>query len=675
MITRKGMLPRSFWYSVGVYILFNGLFLALVIIKPGTARQFQIMDDVGQALGWLLATLLCLVGLQWPIKSLFSRAATTGEGREGNIARQWLPLIFAAGIFCQFIGQVIYTYYDILNLKDFPSWADVGYLSTFPFFFIGIYLLPTRPLVKTTRARVILDAFIIMISLITFSWYFVLGPTMLQGQETLIAKIVGSAYPFFDLVLIFCVLRLMIRSQDLALWPVVQLLALGFLIIIITDSVYDYLTLQNTYANGLQDAGWPLGYMLIGLAAQALTIASKRKRLMAVPDAEPPAATAVPIRFEWYALLPYILIPAVVVLMVYIWQLGRNSALEQGVYFGGVALIALVVLRQFFVIRQTLYFNKQLQSMQAEVSLKNQALSEANERLEKQALQLESAYEQQLHLNELKDQFLLNVNHELRTPLTEIHGYLDLLTEYRGQLDESLQNTFIDHAVHGSEELLQLVGNVLDAIRGDAFRKAPQFEELSMAQMVNEVIALFEPNKQQEYDLTVHIPEALVVRADRQFLHQVLVNLLSNAFKYTPRGTAINVSAELCVTSRDNGTQEAFPEALICVQDAGPGIPPQDIQLLFGKFVRLKRDMVGSVRGTGLGLYISKQLVESMGGRIWVESTGVPGEGSRFYFTLDALPPAPSAAVEQQPGAVAQPPSAVEQQPTAITQASNAESR
>lgn len=672
MITRKGMLTRSFWYSVGVYILFNGLFLALVIIKPGTARQFQIMDDVGQALGWLLATLLCFVGLQWPIKRLFSRAEITGEG---NTARQWLPLFFAAGIFCQFIGQVIYTYYDILNLKDFPSWADVGYLGTFPFFFIGIYLLPTRPLIKTTRARVILDSFIIMISFITFSWYFVLGPTMLQGQETLIAKIVGSAYPFFDLVLIFCVLRLMIRSQDLALWPAVQLLALGFLIIVITDSVYDYLTLQNTYANGIQDAGWPLGYMLIGLAAQALTIASKKKRLMAVPDAEPPAATAVPIRFEWYSLLPYILIPAVFVLMVYVWQLGRNNALEQGVYFGGAALIALVVLRQFFVIRQTLYFNKQLQSMQAEVSLKNQALSEVNERLEKQAVQLETAYEEQLHLNELKDQFLLNVNHELRTPLTEIHGYLDLLTEYRGQLDETLQNTFLDHAVHGSEELLHLVGNVLDAIRGDAFRKAPQFEELSMEQIVNEVIALFEPNKQLEYDLQVHIPEALIVRADRQFLHQVLVNLLSNAFKYTPQGTAINVSAELRVASQDNGTQKAFPEALICVQDAGPGIPPQDIPLLFGKFVRLKRDMVGSVRGTGLGLYISKQLVENMGGRIWVESTGVPGEGSRFYFTLDAPPPALSATVEQQPESITQSSSADEQQPTAITQASNAESR
>jgi signal transduction histidine kinase len=300
-------------------------------------------------------------------------------------------------------------------------------------------------------------------------------------------------------------------------------------------------------------------------------------------------------------------------------------------------------------------------------------LSEANERLENQAKQLESAYEQQLHLNELKDQFLLNVNHELRTPLTEIHGYLDLLTEYRGQLDETIQNTFIDHAVHGSEELLQLVSNVLDAIRGDIFRKEPQYEELTMAQMINEVMALFEPNKQQDYDLRVHISESLMVKADRQFLHQVLVNLLSNAFKYSPRGTPITISAEPLVSSQGNGTQEDLPKVLVCVQDGGPGIPPADIPLLFGKFVRLKRDMVGSVRGTGLGLYISKQMVENMGGRIWVESTGVPGEGSRFCFTLDALPPAPPDESEAAP--VTQSSNADGAQETAITQSSSVESR
>ncbi len=84
----------------------------------------------------------------------------------------------------------------------------------------------------------------------------------------------------------------------------------------------------------------------------------------------------------------------------------------------------------------------------------------------------------------------------------------------------------------------------------------------------------------------------------------------------------------------ETGTSQVY----ICVQDSGPGIPASEIPILFGKFVRLKRDLVGNIRGTGLGLYICKQLVEAMEGRIWVESSGIPGQGSRFCFTLSAAP-------------------------------------
>ena len=128
-----------------------------------------------------------------------------------------------------------------------------------------------------------------------------------------------------------------------------------------------------------------------------------------------------------------------------------------------------------------------------------------------------------------------------------------------------------------------------------------------------------------------------MVLADKQYVHQVLLNLLSNAFKYSPMDTPIEVSAR----KYDNSTAKANNNSLVCVsiQDAGPGIPPTEAPLLFGKFVRLKRDLVGSVRGTGLGLYISKQLIEAMGGNIWVDSSGVVGQGSRFSFTLpNAVP-------------------------------------
>jgi signal transduction histidine kinase len=128
------------------------------------------------------------------------------------------------------------------------------------------------------------------------------------------------------------------------------------------------------------------------------------------------------------------------------------------------------------------------------------------------------------------------------------------------------------------------------------------------------------------------VSKTLIVRADPQYLRRILRNLLSNAFKYTPSQTALLVNATLA-DSTPAGVP-ATPSVCISVKDSGPGIPPDDISLLFEKFGRLNRDASSSIRGVGLGLYISKQLVQAMGGHIWVESSGIAGQGSRFCFTL-----------------------------------------
>ena len=249
--------------------------------------------------------------------------------------------------------------------------------------------------------------------------------------------------------------------------------------------------------------------------------------------------------------------------------------------------------------------------------------------------------EQQRRVNQLKDQFIVNVSHELRTPLTEVYGYLELLSGFQGQLDPETQAKFLRRAREGCQELILLVNNVLDALAITEEMKPPQREECAVAHLVRNVLDHLDPGKEQADRLSLEIPEQLTVWANQQLLRQVLRNLLSNALKYCPKPAPVVISAALS----DQGT-DPTPHVCISVQDAGPGIPPEELPLLFQKFVRLKRDLSGPVRGSGLGLYISKQLVEAMEGRVWAESAGIAGQGSRFCVMLPCPPPATLASGE-----------------------------
>lgn len=233
-------------------------------------------------------------------------------------------------------------------------------------------------------------------------------------------------------------------------------------------------------------------------------------------------------------------------------------------------------------------------------------------------------YEQQKQLNSFKDQFILNISHELRTPLTQVYGFLELLLDYHGQLDDKQELNFLNKAKHGCRELIYLVNTVLDATRVGSDVQSPDLKEVALRPIIDDTLEQLDPRQKQAYTFTVTIPENIEVIADKQYLRQVLHNLVSNAIKYSPTETTITLHAEISEAE----------QVCICVKDSGPGVPLNEQQYLFQKFVRLKRDLSSKVRGTGLGLYVCKQLVEAMHGRIWVESTGVDGEGSKFYFML-----------------------------------------
>ncbi len=180
----------------------------------------------------------------------------------------------------------------------------------------------------------------------------------------------------------------------------------------------------------------------------------------------------------------------------------------------------------------------------------------------------------------------------------------------------------LKRAFRACQELQLLINNVLDAVQMSDSRQPLEREKLSVLQTIQDMLALIEP--QQLQNVALDVPEQLVIVGNQQWLYQIMRNLLTNALKYCPPPGLVVICA------RPQNTDQVC----ICVQDNGPGIPTDEIPLLFERFVRLKRDLSGPVRGTGLGLAISKELVEAMGGCIWVESSGNPGEGSKFCFTL-----------------------------------------
>lgn len=233
--------------------------------------------------------------------------------------------------------------------------------------------------------------------------------------------------------------------------------------------------------------------------------------------------------------------------------------------------------------------------------------------------------ERERQVNEIKDQFLLHVNHELRTPLTVLGSSLDVLKEYFAQMDAEERTLLLNQALGSYEGLVRLVNGVLDAATVSEAIPHAHCESVSVLQVVQDALTHLDTKTVQAYTIDLQVPEHVMVWANPQSLYHVLQNLLSNAFKYVPAQTTIRIEA-----------RQAHPSSPVClsVQDEGPGIPPEEIPFLFEKFVRLKRDLVGSTRGMGLGLYICKRMVEAMGGRIWVESSGHTREGSRFCVEL-----------------------------------------
>ncbi len=248
-------------------------------------------------------------------------------------------------------------------------------------------------------------------------------------------------------------------------------------------------------------------------------------------------------------------------------------------------------------------------------------VNQMNDELQRVYRELESA-------SRHKSEFLANMSHELRTPLNAILGFSQVLEKQLfGELNEK-QVEYVEDILSSGNHLLSLINDVLDLSKVEAGQIELQVAPFSLREAVERgVVMVRERASKNGVALEAQIePEVHVVTGDERRIRQILFNLLSNAVKFTPAGGRIDVSA-----ARVDG------EIQLAVADTGPGIAPEDVDRIFQEF---QQTDVGAQHheGTGLGLALSKRLVELHGGRIWVESE--VGVGSRFVFTLPAEEPA-----------------------------------
>jgi len=236
-----------------------------------------------------------------------------------------------------------------------------------------------------------------------------------------------------------------------------------------------------------------------------------------------------------------------------------------------------------------------------------------------------------------KSEFVSTVSHELRTPLTSIKGYTDLLIAGAvGEINEQ-QKRFLNIIKSNADRLTALINDLLDISRIETGRIQLNMEPLRMEEIVLEVVnSLRRQIEEKGLTLELDIPPGLrEVYGDRDRLTQVLTNLVSNAYHYTPSGS-IRISLS-----------QVEDVLRVDVADTGIGISPEDQKRIFDRFFRADHPVVRESRGTGLGLSIVKMFVEMHGGRIWVESE--PGKGSTFTFILPTTPEALPISPEELP--------------------------
>lgn len=488
--------------------------------------------------------------------------------------------LFALGLLCSVIADAISGYYEVALDKEppVPSVADVFYLSSYPLLLAGIFLL-LRELGSVRTRAAILDAVIVAVAAGTVQWIFFVDPYLHTTLQPF-TRAVDVTYPTMDL-LMFVALAQLALGMGIPTCAY-QLLLVSVGLWIVGDEVFG-LAVDNYTAGGWLDLFWLGSYVVWGTAGLDPSAGKPPYR----DRREAPRLTTRRVVLLAAALLT---IPAVIVLERY-WR--EHNLHPVSVAIGATLLTVLVVARFAGLVRA--------------VESARVAEREANERLRE--------------LDRLKDDFVSTISHELRTPLTSISGYVELARE-RADAETS---GYLEVVERNSARLLALVNDLLLVARLQSGRLELDLEPVDVAELVAESAATAKPlAADANVELRLTLAEwGTSVRGDRRRLGQVVDNLVSNAIKFSPEASTVDLTVE-----RRNR------HVLIAVEDRGIGIADSERAGLFGRFFRTQGALDRQIPGTGLGLYITKSIVEAHGGTVAARS--VVGEGSSFVVELPA---------------------------------------
>jgi len=491
--------------------------------------------------------------------------------RRNRMARPLGWQLLAAGYGVLTIGNWLW-YPHVLwtgTMLAYPSITDALFLSSYALLLVGLVVLLRSRSAGRDRAG-LLDAAIIASGLGVLAWVYLIQPQLQVSNLSLAGRAATIAYPLLDLVLIGILARMAFAPgvRTAAFW----LLSLGLLAQLAGDVIYAVTVLNGTFT--FESAVLPvyaLSWAFVGAAAlhpSMTTLSDPARR----HDE----------RGERWRLLPLALAaltPSAVGILESVNGRTVNVPVVSGV---SAVLFVLVLARVAGLMEDITRYHR---------------------------------------VEKLRNQFVSLVSHELRTPLTSIRGALGLVASGRlGPLPDDSQE-MLDIALRNTERLGRLLDDVLDLEQMESGRLTMAKQPCGARGLVDQAATGMRPMAAQA---TVRLqaagPDTTVV-ADPGRVVQALANLLGNAIKFSPPGATVWVSAE-----------PRRGEVLIRVKDQGRGIPPDTLEVIFGRFRQVDSSDARDKGGSGLGLAICRSIIEQHDGRIWVQST--LEEGSTFSFTL-----------------------------------------